>query len=184
MFIGAAGTFAAINTIEARAAALHIARAEVHLELAQAKLGGLAPEFAKATALAEKGGLTDRELRQVEARVARAESDVSIRELDLAETRMTGEPPNDTLSAPQVRGRDFVTERLVERRRTMGLRLELVADRARRYQELANSALASAAELKALLVPELRTRAVYKTESLAPVPHECSVLLVSVRPAV
>ena len=148
MFMGVAGTYAAINRIEGRDAAMHIARAEALLELAQAKLGSVAPEFAKATARAEEGLLADRELRQVEAQVAGAEADVAIRELDLAETLITGEPPNNALSAPQVSGRDFVTERLAERRRPMVLQLELVADRARRYQQLADSGLVTATEHK------------------------------------
>ncbi len=148
MFMGAAGTYAAMNRSEGREAGLHVARAEALLELAQAKLGSVAPGFAKAMALAEEGGLADRELRQAEVQVARAETDVAIRELELAETLITGKPANDALSAPQLSGRDFVTERLVEGRRPMVLQLELLADRAQRYQQLADSGLVTAAEHK------------------------------------
>jgi multidrug resistance efflux pump len=51
-----------------------------------------------------------------------------------------------------VSGRDFVTERLAERRRPLILQRELGADRARRYQQLADSGLVTARELKAVRI--------------------------------
>jgi hypothetical protein len=93
--------------------------------------------------------VTERQLRQIEAQLLQAKSETDIRELELAETLITGKEPNDALSAPLVDGRDFVTERMTARRRPMQQRLELTIDQARRNQELIDAGVASAEGLTA-----------------------------------
>lgn len=149
MSVGGAGTYAAIYTVDERAAALHVARAEAQLEIARTRLDPPAQELARMQELYQQGGVAERELRQAEAAYVQTQSDVKARELDLVETRLTGRAPNDALSAPLVKGRDFVTERLFERRRPMQLQLDLLADQDRRLQELSDAGAATMSELKA-----------------------------------
>ena len=149
MLIGGAGTHAVTHRIDKQAAELYIARGEALLEIARTQLEPFARELAKTQALVEQGAATERELRQVEAQDLQAESEAKIRELELAETLITGKEPSDALSAPLVDGRDFVTERMAVRRRPMQPRLELAIEQAQRNQELIDAGVASARELKA-----------------------------------
>jgi multidrug resistance efflux pump len=143
MFIGGAGTHALTRGTDSQAAALYIARGEALLEIARAQLEHIAHELARVQALAEQGSVTDRELGAVEAQYLDAESEFTLRELELAETTITGKQPNDALSAPLADGRDFVTERLVVRRRPIQRWLEVATDQADRQQKLTNDGLAS-----------------------------------------
>ncbi len=149
MFVGGAGTYAVTRSIDEQAAALYIARGEALLEIARTRVEPFARELAKTQALVQRGAVTERELRQIEAQHLQAESEAKIRELELAETLITGKEPNDALSAPLVDGMDFVIERMAARRRPMQRRLELVIDQARRYQELNDAGDVTARELKA-----------------------------------
>lgn len=149
MSVGGAGTYAAIYTVDERAAALHIARGEALLEIARTQLEPAARELAKTQALVQQGAATERELQQVEAVFLQAQSEVKTRELELAETHLTGRGANDALSAPLVNGTDFVTARLVERRRPMQQRFEVMTADWRRSQDLVNAGVASAGESKA-----------------------------------
>lgn len=148
MFVGGAGTYAAIRRTDAQAAALYIARGEALLEIARTQLEHVAQELARTQALVQQGTVTERHLQQIEAQLLQAESETDIREFELAETLITGREPNDALSAPLVDGRDFVTERMAARRRPMQQRLELTIDQARRNQELIDAGVASARELR------------------------------------
>jgi multidrug resistance efflux pump len=149
MFVGGAGTYAAIRRTDGQAAALCIARGEALLEIARTQLQHVAQELARTQALVQQGTVTERQLRQIEAQLLQAKSETDIRELELAETLITGKEPNDALSAPLVDGRDFVTERMAARRRPMQRRYELTIDQARRNQELIDAGVASAEELTA-----------------------------------
>ena len=148
MLVGGAGTYAAIQSTEGQAAALYIARGEALLEIAQTHLEHFARDLAKTQTLVQRGMVTQRESRRVEARFLQARSETEIRKLELAETLITSKEPNDALSAPLVGGRDFVTERMAAQRGPMQLRLELAIDQARRNQELIDAGVASARELK------------------------------------
>ena len=141
MFIGGAGTHAVTRGIDGQAAELYIARGEALLEIARTRLEYVAQELARTQALAEQNSVTDRELGGVEAHYLHVESEFTVRELELAETLITGKQPNDALSAPLVDGRDFVTERMAARRRPIQRHLELAIDQANRHQELADAGL-------------------------------------------
>lgn len=148
MFIGGAGTHAITRGTDAQAAALYIARGEALLEIARVQFEHVAQELARMQALAQQNAVTERELGHFEAQHLHAESEFTIRELELAETLITGKQPNDALSAPLVDGRDFVTERMAARRRPIQRHLELAIDQANRHQELAEAGLADAMDLK------------------------------------
>lgn len=155
MFIGGAGTYAATRSIDGRAAALYIARAEAMLEIAQTQLQHFTSELSRVQGLAEQGLITQRELRQVEAQYVDAEAETETRRLDLDETTLSGKAPNDALSAPLVGGRDFVTQRMNARRRPMQLRLDVLNDEAQRIQKLADTGVATERELKTAQMPML-----------------------------
>jgi outer membrane protein TolC len=147
MFVGGAGTYAAMRSADGRAAALYIARSEALLEIARTQREHVAQELAKTEARFQQGAVTEQQLQQMEAQLLQAESETKVRELELAETLITGKKSNDALSAPLVDGRDFVTERMTARRRPIQRRHELMIDQARRNQERIDAGVASAREL-------------------------------------
>ncbi len=149
MFVGGAGTHAVTLRADAQAAELYIARSEALLEIAETRLDHFAQELATATARLEQGQVTEREARQVEAHYSLIEAETEIRRLELAETLLTGKAPNDSLSAPLVDGRDFVTERLVAQRRPLQMQLQLANDQALRHQELSEAGMVAEYELQA-----------------------------------
>ena len=57
---------------------------------------------------------------------AHVEADAAARALDVEETLITGYDPDDSLSAPIVRGRDFVTERLVLQQALLAKRVSII----------------------------------------------------------
>jgi multidrug resistance efflux pump len=148
MFVGGAGTYAATRRANGEAAALYIARSEALVEIARSQLDHVAQELARWQNLHEQGAVTDRELREAEAQFVHAESETNIRELELAETLVTGKEHNDSLSAPLVAGTDYVTKRLEERRRPIQMRLELLSTQARRIQDLVDANSATEMELR------------------------------------
>ena len=147
MFIGGAGTYAAIRTTGGQAAALYVARGETLLEMAQAQFEHVARQRTRAHALVQQGAMTEHQLRLLESQLLQAESAVEIRKLELAETLITGNEPNDALSAPLVDGRDFVTERMAARQPPLKRRRDLVLDQARRAQEMVDAGVPPVGEL-------------------------------------
>lgn len=149
MLIGGAGAHAVTRSLHGKAAALYVARGGALLDIARTRLEPSARELANAQALVEKGVVTEWQLRRVEAQHSQAESEVNIRELELAETLVTGKEPNDALSAPLVGKRDFVAERMAERLRPMRRRLELMLGQARREQKLIDAGAMPAGAVRA-----------------------------------
>ncbi len=155
MFLGGAGTYAATRQFDSHAAALYIARAEATLDIAKSQLQHVAQEFARMQGLAEQGLVTSREFRQIETQYVNAEAEVEARQLDLDETTLSGKAPNDTLAAPLVAGRDFVTQRMNARRRPLQMRLQMMNDQLERLQSLVDDGVASERELRVAEVPML-----------------------------
>lgn len=148
MLVGGAGTHAMTHRVDKQAAALYVARAEALLEIARVQFDHLSQELAQMQARVQQGLVSERDARHMEAQFVQVESEVSARELELAETTATGKEPNDALSAPLVDGRDFVTERLAVRRRPIQMRLDLMHEELQHHQQLADGGLESAADLK------------------------------------
>jgi len=150
LFVGGAGTYAATHRVDEQAAALNLSRCEAFLEIARTRLNPVADEYTHMQALVKQGSATEQELLQVETKFLYAESEVRSRELDLAETRITGKGPNDALSSPLVEGRDFVSERLATRLKPIRMRVHCVTDQAQRIQQLRDAGLVHATEQTAI----------------------------------
>ncbi len=149
MFVGGAGTYAAIHRIDEQAAALYVARAEVLLDIARARLEPASQQLASTADMVKQGVAPQSELLAAQAAVVQTQSEVTIHELRLAETQQTGQPPNDALSAPRVHGRDFVTERMVARRQPLEQRLALANEQLKRSKKLNDAGIVPKEELRA-----------------------------------
>ena len=112
MLLGSAGTYAVTRTWENPDSELHLARAQVNLEIARMREDQLEMELARFANLHEQGLTTPDELTQIELQADQVQTETEIRTLDLEETQLTGRAPNYALFAPLVRGRDFVSQRL------------------------------------------------------------------------
>jgi hypothetical protein len=112
MCLGSAGTFAVAQRLRAETADLIIAKSEVQLEFANARLEMFLEELRERESRAAAGVLTPREVDSMRLELAHVETDAAVRALDVEEARITGRDPDNSLSAPILRGRDFVTERL------------------------------------------------------------------------
>ncbi len=113
MCIGSAGTFAVTQRLRAQTADLIIARAQAHLEFANARRELFLEALQETESRAAAGVLTSREVDSMRLEFAQVEVAAAARALDVDEARISGHDPDNSLSAPLVRGRDFVTERLV-----------------------------------------------------------------------
>ena len=95
-------------------------------------------------------GLESQELvLDVQLKVTEAETELKSIELDIAEIRATGREPMNTLSAPLISGRDFVTERLRTEMSLPAAALELEKTRAQAAQTRYEIGLAKAIEVEA-----------------------------------
>jgi len=110
--LGSAATLAVTNRLRAQTADLIIARSHAHLEFAEARLKLVREEFQETESRAAAGVLTSEEVDSMRQELLQVEADAAARALDVEEARITGCDPDNALSAPIVRGRDFVTERL------------------------------------------------------------------------
>ena len=113
MCIGSAGTLAVTQQLHGQAADLLIAKSEAQLEFANARREVFLEKLHETESRATAGVLTLREVDSMRLEYAQVETDAEARACDVAEARITGREPDNSLSAPIVRGRDFVTERLV-----------------------------------------------------------------------
>jgi vacuolar-type H+-ATPase subunit I/STV1 len=120
MCVGSAATFALTHRLRAQMADLIIAKAEARLEFANAQIELLSEEMQETESRAAAGLITPGELDDMRLQLAHVEANAAARALDVEEARITGREPDNSLSAPILRGRDFVTERLqLERARAL-----------------------------------------------------------------
>lgn len=124
MCIGSAATFAVTHRLRAQTADLIIARSEAHLEFANARLELFIEELQETESRAAAGLIAPEQLDDMRLELSHVKADAAARALDVEETRITGRDPDNSLSAPTLRGRDFVTERLELER---AVRLERVS---------------------------------------------------------
>jgi hypothetical protein len=132
MCVGSAATFAVTHRLRAQTADLIIARSEAHLEFANARLDFFLEEVHRIESLAADGLLTPGEVDSMRLELAQVEADAAARVLDVEEVRITGLDPDNSLSAPILRGRDFVTERLELERAVLLQRVSLIDKEASR----------------------------------------------------
>jgi len=126
MCIGSAGTFAVTQRLRAQAADLIIAKAEAQLEFANARRDLFIEELQETESRAAAGVLAPEHLDYMRLELAQVATDAATRALDVEETRITGHEPDESLSAPIVRGRDFVTERLVLQQALLSKRVAMI----------------------------------------------------------
>ena len=124
MCVGSAATFAVTQRLRAQTADLMIARSEAQLEFANARLELFLEELRETESRTAAGLIEPEQLDDMRLELSHVKADAAARALDVEETRITGRDPDNSLSAPTLRGRDFVTERLELER---AVRLERVS---------------------------------------------------------
>ncbi|UCG33585.1 MAG: hypothetical protein JSU68_02915 [Phycisphaerales bacterium] len=112
MCIGSAGTYAVTHRLRAQMGHLIMAKAEAQLEFANARLELFGEEVQETESRAAAGLLAPTEVDEMRLEHAKLKADAAARALDVEEVRISGRDPDNSLSAPILRGRDFVTERL------------------------------------------------------------------------
>ncbi len=133
--MGAGGVVVKDEVQESRAQQVLMARVDAELRLASLELDFLARQLQEMERQFRAGLVGEDPLLSARAEVYQAEGRVSRLQLDLEEIQLTGKGPEDQVSAPQINGRDFVSERLaleeyaaLERVRLAQLRLGRVQD--------------------------------------------------------
>lgn len=151
--LGSAAAFAVVKQRDARWADENIARAERRLEFAEERQARFQFSFAKpvydfrfafnfgepdaeGTAAKEDAGGVETDADKAfdaEKLAAQLEEEsvatsVELRALDVEEVSLSGRPPNNSLSAPLVYDRDFVTERLELDRAIASAQLSLLTE--------------------------------------------------------
>jgi multidrug resistance efflux pump len=145
--IGAAGTFAVVHQDAAPHRELHLQMAAILLERAQARLERRRADLAEVLALAEQGMVDDAFAGKCRQQLARAESEVLRRELDMKETQLTGRAPVDDLAAPLVDGEDFVARRLEARHAVLAAERDRARGALGRLEQLVERGVVSEREL-------------------------------------
>ncbi len=110
--LGAAAMGASQQIEESWRRELLEARLEVQLRLAKQRVQTLLEAIGLTREQVEQGVRADRDLMYVELKVAQAEADARVTELELEEIRRSGREPLGELSSPLVDGRDFVSEKI------------------------------------------------------------------------
>jgi len=124
--LGSAATLAVTNRLRSRTADLIIARSRAHLEFANARLELFREKSRKTESRAVSGLLAPAEVDSMRFEFAQVEADAAARALDVEEVQISGRDPDNALSAPLLRGRDFVTERLELQRSVLLERVALI----------------------------------------------------------
>lgn len=146
---GAGAVVAAERLQDSRERELLLARANVELELATARLDHAREVLGRAEELHREGFVSGPEVVERRGETEELERRVRAIELDLDEIRASGAPPRRELSAPPVRGRDFVTERLALERTGLEEALERARLDVERERQLVEHGVASGRELRA-----------------------------------
>jgi multidrug resistance efflux pump len=147
LLLGATGTFAVVYQDPAPQRELHVQKAGILLDRARVRLEQRQADLAELLPLIEQGRASETAAATYRQKVARAEAEVRRRELDLAETRITGRAPVDELTAPLVEGKDFVVQRLEKRHRALGSELQRARAGLDRVELLADRGMVSGREL-------------------------------------
>ena len=125
------------------------ARLEVQLQLAQQRVQTQLEALGLTREQVELGLQTDQDLIYFELKIAQAETDAKIVELELEELRESGREPLGELSSPLVNGRDFVSERIEARMDLARHHLMVVQSEQQRVQDRADIGVVSEDEVAA-----------------------------------
>jgi len=125
------------------------ARLEVQLQMAQQRVATQLQALGLTREQVELGLQTDNDLIYFELKVAQAETDAKIVELELEELRESGREPLGELSSPLVNGRDFVSERIAARMELARHHLNVVRSEQQFTQDQAEVGVVSEDEVQA-----------------------------------
>lgn len=153
---GASATLAVQHFGQSRSAELQLHRARIELALVQQRVAAQAKRTEQVQQQAQAGLVPVSEQERTAADLAKAKSDEQIRRIELEETLATGRAPDDSLSAPLIDGRDFVTERLELRRNDAQAASKRVAAGLIRIEKLRKAAFAPEIEVAAVRAELLR----------------------------
>jgi len=103
------------------------------------------------------------DLLEARIKVAEAEAQVTVTELQLAEVRLTGQAPRTELSSPSVSGRDFVSQRLRSEMTVPRMTLALEEARLQDMQKRVDVGVADTMALEAARVRLLEVQAAVHT---------------------
>ena len=126
---------------------IEIARAETEIVLNTAHLESTREMESRAKQRFAAGLIHEEEYRAVKLAADKAALALEESRLNLDEVKASGTVPRDRLHAPVIRGRDFVSERLKIREKTLELELEHMGFRMKRFQQLAQNGLIERSEL-------------------------------------
>ena len=123
------------------------ARLEVQLQLAQQRVQTQLQALGLTREQVELGLQTDNDLIYFELKIAQAETDAKIVQLELEELQQSGREPLGELSSPLVNGRDFVSERIEARMNLARHHLMVVRSEQQRMRERADLGVMSESDV-------------------------------------
>jgi outer membrane protein TolC len=123
------------------------ARLEVQLQLAQQRVQTQLLALGLTREQVELGLQTDNDLIYFELKIAQAETDANIVQLELEELQQSGREPLGELSSPLVNGRDFVSERIEARMDLARHHLMVVRSEQQRMRERADLGVMSESDV-------------------------------------
>ena len=155
---GAGGVVANDELQEARAQEVLVARVQADIELASLELQINMQQLQEVEERYSAGIVGEEELRFARVGSREAETRLASLQLDLEEIQATGKAPNSALSAPKIRGRDYVSERLALQESVASERYSLAQLRLSRAQQLLEIGAVSAEEHSQALVALLEAK--------------------------
>lgn len=146
--LGGAGAVVAAERIqESRDRVLLLAQTGIEVEMAELQLEFVNKALTRVRRLVALSAVGPGTVLEAEAEVVRAEVKVSVLLVDLEEIAHTGNLPRNELSAPLVRGRDFVTLRLQAWLPELERQVEITRKALERGRQLVEKGFVSAREL-------------------------------------
>ncbi len=146
--MGGAGAVVAAERIQdSRARELLLAQKGIEVEMAEIQLEFLDKSLLRRRQRVDLRVARPSKVFEAETKVVRAEAHVNVLHIDLEEIALTGERPRNEISAPLVRGRDFLTLRLQARVPDFEKQVEVAERTLERLRELEQSGMVSARDL-------------------------------------
>ncbi len=146
LVLGATGTYAVVSHDVGAQRELLMQKASILLEQAQVRLDQKQTALAELLPLIEQGMAEEIVAVEYRQRVGEAVSELKCRELDLQETEITGRSPANDLTAPVIKGEDFVLQRLESQLQAVDLEYKLAQTEWERIEKLVGQGLISDGE--------------------------------------
>lgn len=152
-FLGAGAVVATDEVQQSRAQEVLLVRVQGQQRIAALQLDMARTNVDEMRRQYDQGLLSREQLMGAELPVRDAEAHLAMLQLDEEEIRSSGRAPQNEISAPLVRGRDFVTERLLLQVATAQGRVSIVEERLDWMQKAADAGLLSLEELERFRPP-------------------------------